>query len=82
MATREKVKTDEGPDRSRFAAMGEFMDSYCVWSKFGRRPCYWHNTRKQAEREAKRLAHNFPGQKFIVLHAVAKFGEEKAPANE
>jgi hypothetical protein len=63
-------------DPERFGAMGEFMDSWCVWSKFGRRPCYWHRSQRSAEHEAKRLARSFPGQKFIVLHAVAKFGVE------
>lgn len=65
-----------------FGAMGEAMDSYCVWSKFGRRPCFWHRSQRAAEHEAKRLARNFPGQKFIVLHAISKFGVGKAEPEE
>jgi predicted TIM-barrel fold metal-dependent hydrolase len=69
-------------DRSCFAPMGEMLDRWCVWSKYGRRPCFWHPTRHGAEHEAKRLARNFPKQKFIVLHAVSKFGVEQGAEPE
>jgi hypothetical protein len=71
-------EADTDFDRARIAPLGEIMDSWCVWSKFGKRPCYWHRTQKAAEREARRLALKYPKQKFIVLHAVSKFGAAEA----
>jgi len=47
---------------------------YMVWTKTGRCPRIAHNDFDAAAREAKRLAAQHPGKKFIVLKAVAKYG--------
>ena len=49
------------------------MDVWFVWTKYGRRPTFVHNTREDAEREAARLAAKRPGKKFIVMQTVSKF---------
>ena len=56
-------------------------DTWCVWTKGGRRPSFFHATQEGAEREAARLAEKTPGKKFIVMHVVSKFGVEP-PANQ
>jgi hypothetical protein len=76
------VSDTGGIDKSCFATLGVRLDRWCIWSKHGRRPCYWHPTQEGAEREARRLAGKFPKQKFIVLHAVSKFGTEPATKPE
>lgn len=51
----------------------EKMGSWCVWTKRGRRPQYFHPTQELAEAEAKRLAFKYPGSKFIVMQVTSKF---------
>lgn len=53
-------------------------DTWCVWTKSGHRPRFFHQSRAKAEREALRLAAANPGKNFHVLHMVAKFGIEAA----
>ena len=49
-------------------------DTWCVWTKWGRRPSFFHPTRELAEAEAERLALANPKKNFLVLHMVSKFG--------
>lgn len=51
----------------------ENKDFWWVWTKAGKKPNFFHPTQKRAENEAQRLARKYPGQKFIVLHAYAKY---------
>jgi len=53
-------------------------DTWCVWSKNGRRPTAFHASRDLAEREARRLARKVPGSKFHVLHMVSKWSAASA----
>ena len=55
------------------------LSSFCVWTKTGHRPQFFHSTLAGAEAEATRLAALKPGKKFIVMQVVSKFG---APAPE
>lgn len=55
----------------------EQKDSYCVWTKRGRRPTFFHPTKELAEAEAERLAIKHPGQKFIVMQMMGKFSTEQ-----
>lgn len=52
----------------------EEIGSYCVWTKWGRRPQFYHPTLEQAMAEAERLALKHPGRKFIVMKMEGKFG--------
>lgn len=45
----------------------EHQTAWCVWTKTGRRPQFWHDTREGAEAEAERLARKHPGKTFIVF---------------
>jgi len=58
----------------------EPTEFWFVWTKNGRVPRFVHHTAELAEAEATRLAAKFPGRKFIVLRAYAKFSV--APAVE
>lgn len=60
---------------------------YFVWTKSGRMPHYRHDTFESALAEAKRLANENPGRKFIVQHWLVKVSvgqgvAEKEPAME
>jgi hypothetical protein len=44
---------------------------WMVWREHGGGPTMPHTCRKDAEREAERLARKNPGENFIVLEAVA-----------
>jgi hypothetical protein len=55
-------------------AVFEEMGSWCIWTKFGRRPQFYHPTRELAMAEAERLACLRPGCKFIVMKMEGKFG--------
>jgi hypothetical protein len=46
---------------------------FMVWTKRGRKPRRPHDDFALAAEEAGRLARLHPGEKFIVLKAVAKF---------
>lgn len=46
---------------------------WMVWNKNGAQPRATHATEAKARREAVRLAHANPGEKFIVLAATDKF---------
>jgi len=63
------------PPRAAFEEIG----SWCIWTKFGRRPQFYHPARELAMAEAERLALKNPGQKFIVMKMEGKFG---VPAEE
>lgn len=56
----------------------EQIGSWCVWTKYGRRPRCFHSNQEAAEAEAQRLARKAPGTKFIVMQVVSKFGAEVA----
>lgn len=58
----------------------EPVSFFMVWTKRGWAPRKQHATRAAAEAEAARLAGLHPGQKFIVLEAVAKIAEPEAKA--
>lgn len=58
------------------AATVEPGRSWFVWSKRGWPPRFAHGSLESAEREAQRLANKYPGQKFHVLRAEAKFSVE------
>lgn len=73
MAGRVQVERPEGSTVFRNGFTEEAMDTWCVWSKFGKRPIAFHDTREIAESEAQRLAEKVPGCKFLVLHVVSKF---------
>lgn len=47
-------------------------DQWCIWTKTGRRPRYYHNSHEEAMAEAERLALKHPGKKFIVMHMTDK----------
>lgn len=57
------------PPRAEYEEIG----TYCVWTKWGRHPQFYHPTRELAEEEAKRLAAKHPGSKFIVMKMEGKF---------
>lgn len=57
----------------------EEIGSWCIWTKRGRRPQFFHPARDLAMAEAERLAQLHPGQKFIVMKMEGKFG---VPADE
>lgn len=46
---------------------------WCVWAENGGSPTVKHAEYASAKREAKRLARNNPGQRFVVLAAAAGF---------
>lgn len=48
------------------------VDTWCIWTKNGRRPSFFHPSREQAEAEAARLAAKQPGKKFLVMQVVSK----------
>ena len=54
-------------------ALYEEIGTYCVWTKWGRRPQFFHPTLELAEAEAARLAALHPGRKFIVMKMEGKF---------
>jgi hypothetical protein len=54
---------------------------WCIWTKTGHGPRFFHPNRRRAEREAERLAHLNPGKKFLVMQVVAKVSVE-APQTE
>lgn len=60
--------TDLTPPRAKTEEVG----SWCIWTKGGRRPSFFHPTEAQAMAEAERLAHREPGRKYIVMQMVAK----------
>ena len=63
--------TENGPrPRAKYEEIGKF----CVWTKTGRRPQYYHPTQELAMEEAERLSLKYPGQKFIVMQMIGKFG--------
>lgn len=69
----------EAPENPR--AEREAVDTWCIWTKTGRRPSFFHPTREKAEKEAARLAAKRPGKKFLVMQVVSKFGVPvEAPA--
>lgn len=57
-------------------AAREAIGSWCIWTKTGHRPRFFHPTQEQAEAEAARLAEATPGKKFLVMQMVSKFGVE------
>lgn len=63
------IETVEKPPRVAREAVG----SWCVWSKKGHRPAFFHPTQELAEAEASRLAAKNAGRKFIVMQVVSKF---------
>jgi hypothetical protein len=65
------TQADQPVDASTLLCQNK--DTWCVWTKYGRRPSYYHTERGAAESEAIRLAHKHPGQKFIVMHMTGKF---------
>ena len=69
------IAADETPP-----TVHEEKDVWCVWTKFGRHPSYYHADRAGAETEAARLAHKHPGWKFIVMHMTGKFSVPGAAA--
>ena len=50
----------------------ESQNKFCVWTKAGHRPAFFHATLEGATKEAERLAALQPGDKFIVMHVVDK----------
>lgn len=54
----------------------EEKDIWCIWTKKGHRPKKFHETRDAAETEARRLATENPGKKFIVMHMESKWSTE------
>ena len=48
------------------------VETWCVWTKTGRRPSFFHPSREKAEAEAERLAAKCPGKKFMVMQVVSK----------
>lgn len=54
-------------------AQKESIGSYCVWTKLGRKPFFYHPTLAGAEAEAARLAALHPGKKFLVMKMEAKY---------
>jgi len=75
------VSAHAGDDQPRLYVMTAVNDTWCVWTKNGRRPKRFHASREDAETEAVRLAKVVPGAKFHVLHMVAKFwAHEAGPA--
>jgi len=62
------------PEKPRVAY--EKKGSWCVWTKHGRRPQFFHPTKELAEAEAQRLACKHPGQKFLVMQVTGKFHVE------
>lgn len=61
---------EEPRPRAKYEEIGKF----CVWTKTGRRPQYYHPTQELAMEEAERLSLKYPGQKFIVMQMIGKFG--------
>jgi hypothetical protein len=55
-------------------AAREAIGSWCIWTKTGRRPAFFHPTQELAEAEAARLAERTPGKKYLVMQVVSKFG--------
>lgn len=51
--------------------------TWCVWTKTGRRPSFWHNSQNGAENEAARLARKHPGKTFIVFEKVVNISAER-----
>jgi len=66
------------PPRAAYQEIG----SWCIWTKFGRRPQFYHPTRELAMAEAERLAKLHPGRKFIVMKMEGKFGVPAEPGIE
>lgn len=54
----------------------EEKDSFCVWTKTGHRPKFFHPTLELAEAEAVRLALSNRGKKFLVMQMISKFSAE------
>lgn len=52
----------------------EYSGKYFVWHKNGRKPRVAHDTHEQALVEARRLASENPGKKFIVQQFLEKVG--------
>ena len=50
----------------------EFCGKFFVWTKKGHRPRYSHDSRFAALAEARRLAKENPGKKFIVQQFLDK----------
>jgi hypothetical protein len=57
----------------------ETVDFYMLWTKTGWAPRRAHATEIEALDEARRLAVEFPGKKFIVLHATSKISTAAEP---
>lgn len=53
-------------------------DVWFVWTKNGNRPRFAHPSEAAALREAQRLAKRYPGNSFLVMHAVHKVRVEPA----
>lgn len=49
---------------------------WCIWTKTGHRPTFFHQNKRRAVKEAERLARLHPGKKFIVMRVVEKISVE------
>lgn len=57
------------PPRAEYEEIG----TYCVWTKWGRRPMFFYPSLELAQAEANRLAGQHPGSKFIVMKMEGKY---------
>lgn len=75
----EKVACGNCFERHRLEGIvREEQDSWCVWTKTGRRSQYFYSTQTGAENEAIRLARKHPTKSFIVFQKCAKFSVAQA----
>jgi hypothetical protein len=59
--------------------LAEPVDFYMVWTKTGYPPRRAHDSLDAAQTEARRLALQHPGKKFIVLQALSKHSVTAEP---
>lgn len=60
----------------------ELCTFWLVWRLNGGSPTYNHNSRESADKEAKRLSQQNPGEVFVVLKSATAFHCEVKPASK
>lgn len=78
-ASEEKIWCGNCSERRKWEGLNrEPQSAWCVWTKTGRRPSYWHESREMAEAEAARLARLNPGKTFIVFEKLVNIRAQEA----